>query len=415
MTVVDKGQRIAVLTRGVTGGGVQRRMLTLAETLVEQGYQVDLLVRARKHHRSNDDIVGDVSALPSGVRLIRLSPGSRLQAHWQLVRMDPRGVGVLLRPVLMPLAPSSVTLYLPALVHYLREDNPDGLVAATTYLNLIAVWAVRATGLECRVLLSERDDLSHLVSRDGKRNKWRWRYVGHVIQRYYPWANAIVAVSRGVRTALTEVSGLSESQVEVVDNPVIDRHFNTQAEMHVEHPWLIGEKRIPVIVAAGRLVAKKDFGTLLEAMKLLRQRREVRLLLLGEGPERNALEQQRERLGLADCVDMPGFVTHPVALFRRASLFVLSSQREGLPGVLIEAMACGCPVVSTDCPSGPAEILENGRLGRLVPPGDAQALAEACADTLAAPLPAEQLIAHTRHFTAERTTQRYLALLGLSD
>jgi glycosyltransferase involved in cell wall biosynthesis len=166
-----------------------------------------------------------------------------------------------------------------------------------------------------------------------------------------------------------------------------------------------------VLVAVGRLHEQKDFQTLLRAFALVRARRSARLIILGEGPERPALEAGVAKLGLTEDVDLPGFVPNPYAFMAGASQFVLSSRYEGLPTVLIEAMACGCPVVSTDCPSGPGEILDNGKYGRLVPVGDAAALAEAMEATLDAPPPAAELKARADLFHIDRVIDSYRRLL----
>jgi glycosyltransferase involved in cell wall biosynthesis len=164
-------------------------------------------------------------------------------------------------------------------------------------------------------------------------------------------------------------------------------------------------------MGVGRLNPQKDFGTLLRAFAALRREREARLIVLGEGEEREALARLAAELGVANDVDMPGFADNPYAHMSKAALFVLSSRFEGLPTVLVEAMACGTPVVATDCPSGPSEILEGGRLGGLVPVGDADALARAMAEALDRPVPTELLCARAADFAVERAVDRYLELL----
>jgi len=162
----------------------------------------------------------------------------------------------------------------------------------------------------------------------------------------------------------------------VIYNPVVTPSLKSLATAPVDHPW-IGTNQPPLVLAVGRLTAQKDYPTLLRAFAKVRSRRNCRLIILGEGELRDSLEALTSQLGIADSVQLPGFADNPFAWMSKASLFVLSSAWEGLPNVLIQAMACGTPVVSTDCPSGPAEILENGKWGRLVPVGDEVALAEA--------------------------------------
>jgi glycosyltransferase involved in cell wall biosynthesis len=170
-----------------------------------------------------------------------------------------------------------------------------------------------------------------------------------------------------------------------------------------------------VAIAAGRLVKKKGFDVLLDALARTRRRREVRLVILGEGPERSTLESRVAALGLRDVVALPGFVENPLAWFARADLFVLSSFAEGMPNAMLQAMAAGCPVVATDCPSGPREILEDGRWGTLVPPGDAGALAEAIAFALGSPRARSDSRARAAAFGIDAIAEQYAGLLFGGD
>jgi glycosyltransferase involved in cell wall biosynthesis len=198
----------------------------------------------------------------------------------------------------------------------------------------------------------------------------------YLIRKSYPSADGIIAVSSGVADDLAEATGIPRESIDVIYNPVVTPEVATASREAVDHPWLApGEP--PVVMGIGRLTPKKDFTTLLQAFAEVRREVPARLMILGEGPERAVLEGLVRTLDLAANVALPGFVGNPYAYLARASLFVLSSRWEGLPTVLIEAMFCGAPVVSTDCPSGPREILNGGRYGRLVPVGDLAALAQA--------------------------------------
>lgn len=195
-------------------------------------------------------------------------------------------------------------------------------------------------------------------------------------RRFYAGADAVIAVSREAASDLTERLRLSPGQVRMIYNPVITPALFEQAKEAVEHPWF-APGQPPVVLSAGRLCEQKDFPTLLRAFAQVRAHTRSRLVILGEGPERLSLERMASDLGLRASVLLPGFVANPYAYMARAATYVLSSKWEGLPTVLIEALACGAPVVSTDCPSGPREILQDGKYGRLVPVGDADALAQA--------------------------------------
>jgi glycosyltransferase involved in cell wall biosynthesis len=223
-------------------------------------------------------------------------------------------------------------------------------------------------------VVSERNTLSSEAKHFG--SDLRIRFLPYLIKRFYPWADVIVAVSKGVADDLIHLTGIPNRQVRVIYNPIVTPEFRKKTEAFLDHPWF-GPGQPPVILAVGRLTAQKDFATLIQAFAQVRQTRQTRLLILGEGEERPRLEAQIHLLGLQEDIGLPGFVSNPYPYMCRAGVFVLSSRWEGLPGVLIEALYCGAPLVATDCPSGPREILAEGRYGQLVPVGDAPALAEA--------------------------------------
>ena len=230
-------------------------------------------------------------------------------------------------------------------------------------------------------------------------------------RRWYRRATAVVAVSDGVADDLARTTGLPRAQITTVHNGLDLDLVRRRAPERPEHPWLDGASGPPVILAVGRLEPQKDFATLLDAFALLRRLKPARLIVLGEGRERERLQAKARDLGLGGEVDLPGVSLNPYPYMARAALFALSSRWEGFPNVLLEALACGCPVVSTDCLAGPREILENGMFGRLVPVGDATALAEAMAATLDAPPLRRSLVRRAAAFRADTMAEVYLGLL----
>jgi glycosyltransferase involved in cell wall biosynthesis len=231
----------------------------------------------------------------------------------------------------------------------------------------------------------------------------------HLLRTFYPWASCVVAVSHGAADDLARTSGLPRNRVRVVYNPVITPSIMALARQKPDHPWF-APGQPPVILGVGRLTKQKDFPTLIRAFAEVRRRRPARLIILGEGEDRPLLESLVGELGLSDAVALPGFRENAMAYMAGSALFVLSSAWEGLPTVLIEALAAGTRVVSTDCPSGPREILQEGRLGVLVPVGDVAALAEAMIDTLDRPgssVPPDALTA----FTRDAAVDHYLSLI----
>jgi len=229
-------------------------------------------------------------------------------------------------------------------------------------------------------------------------------------RRVYPWADGVIAVSEGVARGLCRIPGIPPERVTVIYNPVIPADLEVKAAQPVAHPWL-APGQPPVVLGVGKLKLQKDFSTLLRAFRRVRDRREAHLIIIGEGRRRHHLEDVVRHLGLSADVALPGYQENPFAWMSKASVFVLSSLWEGLPGVLIEAMASGCPVVSTDCPSGPREILLDGALGPLVPVSDDEAMAGAILSVLDAPIEPERLRARAQLFLVDPSVDRYLAVL----
>jgi glycosyltransferase involved in cell wall biosynthesis len=280
------------------------------------------------------------------------------------------------------------------------------LVSSMSHANLVALWAAKLARSATPVVVTEHNTLSQAAGEDGALAKGIWP---HLLRLFYPWAASVVAVSRGAADDLSRTSGLPRDRVQVVYNPVITRAILAQAEKDPGHPWFApGEP--PVILGVGRLTRQKDFPTLLRAFAQVRRRRPARLIILGEGEDRVALEKLRDELGLTDDVALPGFQENAMAYMAHSALFALSSAWEGLPTVLIEALAAGTQVVSTDCPSGPREILQDGRLGRLVPVGDSAALARAILETLERPSQAVPPDALTP-FTMDAAVDEYLRVI----
>lgn len=361
---------LAIFLPSLAGGGAERMMLNLARGVVEAGVELDLVLgHADGHYR---DLV------PVGCNLVDLGARRVLAA-------------------------------LPGLVRYLRRRRPEVLLTAMDHANLVALWARALARTPTRVYVSVRSTLSEEAAHAASRAD---RWLPRLARISYPGAAAVIAVSQGVAEDLERVLGAGRARLVVVPNPVVTPDLMALAAAAPGHPWL-DPGAPPVILGAGRLTPQKDFATLIRAFSKVAAGRDLRLLILGEGPERGALESLIRDLGLSERVALPGFMANPFAAMARARLFVLSSAWEGLPGVLIQAMACGTPVVSTDCPSGPREVLEDGRYGPLVPVGDPISLAAALARTLEQPLPRERLQARAADYRLEPVTRRYLEVMGL--
>jgi glycosyltransferase involved in cell wall biosynthesis len=251
---------------------------------------------------------------------------------------------------------------------------------------------------------------NHLSQSALKAHRRPRRFRLSLARHFYPRADAIIAVSNGIADDLAQVTGLPRERITTIYSPVITPELQEKARAPLDHPWF-AQGSPPVLLGVGRLVPQKDFPTLLKAFARVRAVRKARLVILGEGIRRMELETLVRELGVAADVTLPGFVANPFPYMAGASVFVLSSAWEGLPGVLIEAMACGCPVVSTDCPSGPAEILDGGAYGPLVPVGNDEALAKAILSVLETPPDPERLRVRAALFSVDRAADRYLEVL----
>lgn len=392
-----EGAHIALFMSLLVGGGVQRSMLKLAAALAANGHRVDLVV-CRANTREPEKVV------PAGVRLVELRTAPSVWGRLSALRADRDGLGVLLRPVLMPLKASSKLRYLPDLVRYLRRERPQALLSAMTQPNLVALWARRLAGVSSRVVVSEHNMLSSYVDHYG--SKWRWRYLPALIRRTYAFADAVVTVSQAVADDLAATTGISRQRLTPIPNPGVIPDLTQPPRPALNHPWL-APGAPALLIGVGRLVPQKDFATLLRAFAEVRAVRPAYLMILGEGPERVMLQQLAGELGIADAVAMPGWVEDPLLYMAKARVLVLSSRWEGLPGVLIEALASGCPIVATDAPGGAAEILDYGTYGKLVPVGDAQAMTAAILATLERPPDSERLKARADEFSIERAVRRY--------
>jgi glycosyltransferase involved in cell wall biosynthesis len=358
---------IAFFLPSVRGGGAQRVIVNLVQGITERGLPVDVVL-----------------AIAEGVFLDQLPPA---------VRVVDLHAGRLIRS-------------LGPLTGYLRRERPRVLVSSMSHANLIALWAARLARRNTPVVATVHNTMSEFAREQGA---LAGGFSNQLLRWFYPWAASIVAVSRGAADDLSRTTGLPRDRVEVVYNPVITPAIMTLARQAADHPWL-APAQPPVVLGVGRLTKQKDFQTLIRAFAGVRLHRAVRLIILGEGEDRAALEALADELGVAGDVALPGFRENAPAYMAGSALFVLSSAWEGLPTVLIEALAAGTRVVSTDCPSGPREILQEGRLGALVPVGDPAALTRAMLDALdrpAGPAPPEALAP----FTRDAAVDHYLRLI----
>ena len=299
---------------------------------------------------------------------------------------------------------------IPALVRYLRDKQPSVLLANRERAVRVATVALRYSGVSSRIAIRVGMAISMALNRRNLIQRWLRR---SAIIYCYRRADVIIANSKGVAQDVASVTGIPLENIDIVNNPTVSPDIFMEAEEPVGHPWLTPESP-PVILGVGRLARQKDFPALLRAFAMLRSKRDCRLVILGEGKERDRLTNLAEELDIREDVDLPGYVSNPFAYMSRAAQFVLSSRWEGSPNVLIQALALGLPVVATDCRSGPREILSNGLYGPLVRVGDAEALYRAMLQMLDSPPDKHFLQAAAEPFRVDNCTKAYMASMGIA-
>jgi glycosyltransferase involved in cell wall biosynthesis len=386
-------------------------MLTLVCEFARRGHRVDLILIRRDGPL--------LSEVPDAVRIIELGVPKFLASLPALLRLPIAAWRVALHPKNPNLLRSAGRL-----ADYLRKHRPDALLSTLRSENLTAIWGAMLAGTGTRIVVREANTQSIQSASETKPLK---RDFPKLSRRWFPRAHRTVAVSDASARDLIDNTGIPANHVSTIYNPVNIDQIHGQAGEALDDPWFV-QGAMPVFVTAGRLVAQKDQQTLLRAFSLLRQKRQARLLILGEGDNREALEQLARDLGVEADVRLPGSVANPHKYFARARAFVLSSKWEGFPNVIIEALACGCPVISTDCPGGAAEILADGAFGTLVAVEDPEALSEAMlkissgaetsvgspemnTSTLDAHLDPEQLRRRAASFSVDRAVDAYSLLL----
>ena len=350
----------------LNAGGAERAALNLLEALPSSDLRVTLLLNRRE---------GPLQAtLPANAAVVSLDAHRTLAA-------------------------------IPRLASFLRRERPDVLISYLEFNNIAAILANRMAGRPTRIIVSHHVTMSSF----DRGSSLKHRLVPLLYRMTLPAADHVIAVSRGVAAGMPRALG-KRSLLSVIENPIVHSRYRELASVSLAHPWF-GDNQPPVILGVGRLVPQKNFSLLIDAFSLVAGRRPARLVLLGEGPLRGQLLGQIGRLGLDQCATILPVDPNPWPYMKGARVVVLSSLYEGFGNVLVEAMAVGTPVVSVDCPDGPAEILERGKWGRLVPAQDAAALAAAIASTLDDPGDAEARQVRALDFSAPVIAARYRGLI----
>lgn len=366
-----KKQAVSFFLPSLEGGGAERVVVNLVREFVKRGINVELVLANAKGPYLKE--------LPKDVRVFDLRA-------------------------------SHVLFALPKLIRYLRSEKPEILLSSLNHANVVAIIAKKVSKTKTRVFLREDNTLSLVYLNS---HSLKVKIMPFLMNIFYRYSDLIIAVSKGVKDDLVKFTKLPEDKIEVIYNPVITPDLFAKAKEPVDHPWFAPNSP-PVILGVGRLTRQKDFPTLLKAFALVRKEVDSRLVILGEGEERENLEQLAKDLGIEEYLWMPGFVDNPYKYMSKSDVFVLSSIYEGLPTVLVEALALGLPIVSTDCKSGPREILDNGKYGKLVPVGNAFLMKEAIISCLNGEVyNGERLDEHLNKFKSDYIVDCYINLLDV--
>jgi glycosyltransferase involved in cell wall biosynthesis len=361
-------KRIAVVLQDLAGGGAERVMLNLAKGFADAGHHVQLvLVRYAGAYASE---------VPANVEVVALNGGRTIKS-----------IGLLAR--------------------YFRVQQPDAVIAALPHVNIAAILARLLSNKRTTLIVTEHVH----VSIDRKSIGLSLLKLAYwAMPLAYRLADHIVSVSKGAAADLADVLRVARDRVQTIYNPVEVDHIVASSQTPPDHPWF-KNNGYKVVLGVGRLVEAKDFRTLIQALAILRYRGDWKLVILGEGPDREQLELLIQEAGLQEHIDLAGF-RHDVARFiAHSTVFALSSKWEALPTVLIETLALGTPIVSTDCQSGPAEILESGRYGMLVPVGDPRALAAAIERQASKPCNKHANLQRAYSFSTQFAVEQYLRLI----
>lgn len=366
-------RRLAFFLGALSGGGAERMIVHLANNLaIDESIEVDLLVA---------NAIGPyLNEVEKKVNLINFKSNNGVKAC------------------------------VFSLKKYFDKFQPLSVLSTLTHANIAVIVAAKLSSSNVKVCIRESVIPSNYFDELG-RSVAAQKYISKLI---YPLADCVVAVSEGVKEDIREFYSIPKAKVRTVYNPVIDDDFFEKVNSdHPNHRWIEEGKK--VVIGMGRIAPQKDFKTLIRAFNRVRKNIDSKLIILGKSSDKKyaaEINKLINELGLCKDVDMPGFIQNPFPIISKATVFVLSSKFEGLPGVLIQAMGCGCPVVSTDCPAGPNEILAGGRFGTLVPVGDDEKMSEAILDIMKKDyIDRSKLINRSLYFHANSSTKKYLDIL----
>jgi glycosyltransferase involved in cell wall biosynthesis len=365
----NQPQKITFFLASLEGGGIQKATMRLIQEFIKKNIQVALVaVNAHGHVRNE---------IPEGCSVIDLKRVKTRYAFFRLIR-------------------------------YLLGEKPLITISSQTHLNFLIIVARLLTGYPKHLIVREHITFNTEIAADKKIQE---RLRPWMIRLFYPLASRFVTVSADSAKSIHKYAGYKK-EIRVIQNGLNINSIHSMSNQPSMHPWLNGSKNVKLIIGMGRLSLQKNFSDLLKAFSLLKNKQDYRLIILGEGPELEKLMQASRDLHIQDYVDFPGFVENPYSILARADVFVLSSKWEGFANVIIEALACGVPIVATNCPGGPSDILENKSFAKIVPMSDPSAMSNAIEEMITVRKNKEEIIELARMYDIQEIAQQYIDLIN---
>lgn len=365
----NQPEKITFFLASLEGGGIQKATMRLIQEFIKKNIQVELVAVNAKGRIRNE--------IPEGCSVIDLKCSKTRYAFFRLIR-------------------------------YLFSEKPLIAISSQTHLNVLIIVARLLTGYPKHLIVREHITFNTEIATDKKIQE---RVRPWMIRSFYPFASRFVTVSADSARSIHKYAEYKK-EIRVIQNGLNINSIHSMSNRPSMHPWLSDHKNIKTIVGMGRLSPQKNFFDLLRAFSLLENKQDYRLVILGEGLELEKLKKASADLYIQDCVDFPGFVENPYPILARADVFVLSSKWEGFANVIIEALACGVPIVATNCPGGPSDILTDKPFARIVPISDPSAMSNAIEEMLTIQKNKEEIIEHARTYDIQEIAQQYIDLIN---
>lgn len=366
INTMNINKKIVFILPNFRAAGVERVVITLANEMCRLGYSVSLLI-----FKNNGDLANDIC---KEIEVIELHINR-----------------------------SSFAIF--KLINFFRK-NQVCFISSYSYLSILSIIANIITFKKSQIFVCEHTTLTQM---NKAKSNYKNKIVNFLMRMFYPLADGIIAVSSGVADDLSKAIDIPRKKIKVLYNPLDINFISKMSQNSPSHRWLLNKKQ-PLILGIGRLDIAKNFTLLINAFSKITDQTDANLLILGEGDLRLELEQEIKKLQLSERCELMGYISNPYCYLKNADIFVLSSNVEGFSLVIVESLACNTPVISTDCPSGPNEILEDGKWGTLVPMNDVEILSVAMLEALRSPN-TKNLQERAKEFDVKIVTQRYIDYL----